>query len=65
MNTCYTPNTELGFKNDKMECGSFRPISVLNVDYRLFTSITARHLEELLPTLIHKIQTGFIQQLQT
>lgn len=21
---------------DKMECGSFRPISVLNVDYRLF-----------------------------
>lgn len=27
---------------DKTECGSYTPISVLNIDYRLFTSIMAR-----------------------
>lgn len=29
----------------KLECGTYRPISVLNIDYRLFTSIMARRLE--------------------
>lgn len=47
---------------DKMECGSFRPISV---DYKLFTSIMAKRLEKFLPTLIHNDQTGFLQQRQT
>lgn len=50
---------------DKMECGSFRPISVLNMDYRLFTSIMAKRMEELMPKLIHNDQTGFIRQRQT
>lgn len=50
---------------DKLECGSFRPISVLNVDYKLFTSIMAKRCEKFLPTLIHNDQTGFIQQRQT
>ncbi len=48
-----------------MECGSFRPISVLNVDYRLFTSIMAKRMEELMPKLIHNDQTGFIRQRRT
>ena len=48
-----------------MECGSFRPISVLNVDYRLFTSIMAKRLKEFLLKLIHNDQTGFIQHQQT
>ncbi|XP_072114005.1 3-hydroxy-3-methylglutaryl-CoA reductase a isoform X1 [Mobula birostris] len=50
---------------DKLECGNYWPISVLNLDYKLFTSILARRLEKLLPCLIHLDQTGFIQQRQT
>lgn len=50
---------------EKMECGSHRPISVLNIDYRLFTSIMARRMEEFLPDLISNDQTGFIRRRQT
>lgn len=35
--------------NDKLECGSNRPISVLNDDYKMNTVILARRLEKILP----------------
>ena len=50
---------------DKTECASFRPISVLNIDYKMFTSIMARRLEKFMTKLIHNDQTGFIHQRQT
>lgn len=45
---------------DRTECGSHRPISILNVDYRIHTSIMARRMEKFHPNQIHYDQTGFI-----
>lgn len=50
---------------DKSDCASYRPISVLNQDYKIFAHILAKRIENILPPIISQDQTGFIQQRQT
>uniref|UniRef100_A0A671WUY0 Reverse transcriptase domain-containing protein n=1 Tax=Sparus aurata TaxID=8175 RepID=A0A671WUY0_SPAAU len=50
---------------DSLDCKQFQPISVLNLDYKIYMSILARRIEKLLPSLIHLDQTGFIHERQT
>lgn len=50
-------------KKDKLLdlCASYRPISLLGVDFKIQSKLLARRLEEVLPTLVRPDQTGFIK----
>ena len=47
--------------NDLSELTSWRPITLLNVDYKILAKTIAKRIESSLPKLIHSDQTGFIK----
>lgn len=47
---------------DPLNCSSFRPISLLNVDCKTMAKVLARRLENVLPTILAPDQTGFIKK---
>lgn len=47
---------------DPTDCGSYRPISLLNVDSKILAKTLSARLEAILPDIISEEQTGFIQR---
>jgi ribonuclease HI/exonuclease III len=47
-------------KNDKCDISNYRPITVLNSDYKVFTKTLSENLAKVIKTAIHPDQAGFI-----
>ena len=45
---------------DPLLCGSYRPISLLNVDLKILSKVLALHLQRVIPFIISLDQTGFM-----
>ena len=48
-------------KGDKENIANYRPITVLNSDYKIFTKILSERLADVAPYLIHTDQAGFVK----
>uniref|UniRef100_A0A670JT87 Reverse transcriptase domain-containing protein n=1 Tax=Podarcis muralis TaxID=64176 RepID=A0A670JT87_PODMU len=47
-------------ESEKTQLKNYRPISLLNVDYKIFADILANRLKRVLNEVIHKDQAGFL-----
>ena len=48
-------------ENNLTTLSNWRPITLLNVDYKILAKVTAKRIEPVFPILIHPDQTGFIK----
>lgn len=48
-------------KGDRTDIGNYRPITVLNTDYKIMTKVLATRLGEVAPSIIHPSQAGFMK----
>lgn len=48
-------------KGDRMDIGNYRPITILNTDYKILTKILAMRMSTAAPTIIHPAQAGFMK----
>ena len=48
-------------ENNLTKSSNWRPITLLNVDYKILAKVTAKRIEPVFPILIHPDQTGFIK----
>ena len=47
-------------KKDHADIANYRPITILNSDYKVLTKLLTRRLTEVAPRLVHEDQAGFI-----
>ena len=48
-------------ENNLTSLSNWRPITLLNVDYKILAKVIAKRIESVLPKLIHPDETGFIK----
>ncbi len=49
---------------NKQKCDSYRPLSLLNADYKILAKLIASRHEKVIPKLIHADQSGFVRDRQ-
>ena len=47
-------------KKEKWRIENYRPLTLLNTDYKIYTKTMAKKLAEVAPNMIHEDQAGFI-----